>query len=279
MSQKCFITNDEISHQEMLGSQTFNYFTMCAISKKTGHEVAVSTAPHYHQGLLTQCFDTPFQLFPSNTPYEVYNSRLCTSPLIEEDLFKLDPNKNYVLNARFDYGCVYWGNIINEIKPLFPIKQTFLDQAQNIIDDLKLPIDIPLVSLTFRRGVYSFYMDSYMSYYENALKLIPSNALIMVMCDDFEWVNTSKELQHLLEGRNFVRANYKDYVQLSLITLSDYIILTPSSFCLLGAVLSKKDQTNIFPNFKNTPLYPLTKGFQFVVDNYFTNWIQVNFQC
>jgi hypothetical protein len=278
MSQKCFITNDEISHNEMLGSQTFNYFTMCAISKKTGHEVAISTAPHRFQGLLSQCFDTPFQLFPQDTSHDVYNSKLCTTPLIEEGLFNLDPNKNYVLNARFDYGCVYWGDILNEIKPLFKIKQTFLDEAQNIIQSLNLPPDVPLVSLTFRRGVCSFYMDDYMNYYENALKLVPSNALIMVMCDDFEWVNTSEKLQQLLEGRNFIRANYRDYVQLSLITLSDYNILNPSSFCLIGAILSEKSQINMFPNFHDTPLLRLICA-QFMVDKYFPNWIQVKFQC
>ena len=100
----------------------------------------------------------------------------------------------------------------------------------------------------------------------------------MVMCDDFEWVNTSKELQQLLEGRNFVRANYKDYVQLSLITLCDYNILNPSSFCILGAVLSKKSQVNIWPNFHDTPLLPLITA-QFTIDNYFPNWTQVKFQC
>lgn len=278
MPQKCFITNDGISHLEMLGSQTFNYFTMYAISKKTGHEIAISTAPHRFQGLLPQCFDTPFQFFPQDTPYEIYNSRLCTSPLIEEGLFNLDPNKNYVLNARFDYGSLYWGDILDEIKPLFKIKQTFLDEAQNIIQNLHLTPGRPLACITFRRGICSFYMDSYMNYYENALKLVPSDALIMVMCDDFEWVNTSKELQQLLDGRDFIRANYKDYVQLSLITLCDYNILNPSSFCLIGAILSEKSQTNIFPNFHNTPLQPFVVA-QFMIDKYFPDWVQVEFQC
>ena len=278
MSQKCFITNDGISHNEMLGSQTFNYFTMCAISKKTGHEVAISTAPHRHQGLISQCFDTPFQLFPQSVPYEIYNSKLCNVPSIEEDLFNLDPNKNYVLNARFDYGSLYWRDILDEIKSLFKIKQTFLDEAQSIIQNLYLEPNRPLACITFRRGVCSFYMDSYMNYYENALKLIPSDALIMVMCDDFEWVNTSKELQQLLDGRDFIRANYKDYVQLSLITLCDYNILNPSSFCLLGAILSEKSQINIFPNFHDTPLLHLICA-QSMVDNHFPDWIQVKFQC
>lgn len=278
MTQKCFITNDEISKNEMLGSQTFNYFTLCAIAKKTGHEVAISTAPHRFQGFIPQCFDTPFPLVPAFTPYDTYDSKLCTYPVIEEDLFNLNPYKNYVLNARFDYGSLYWGDILDEIKPLFKIKQPFLDEAQNIIQDLKLNPGTPLAAITFRRGICSFYMDSYMDYYEKALKLIPPDALIMVMCDDFEWVNTSKELQQLLEGRNFIRANYRDYVQLSLITLCDYNILNPSSFCLIGAILSKKSQVNIFPNFHDTPLLPLIAA-QFMVDRYFPDWIQVKFQC
>jgi hypothetical protein len=278
MSQKCFITNDGISQNEMLGSQTFNYFTLYAIAKKTGHEVAISTAPNRFQGFIPQCFDTPFQLFPQSISYDVYNSELCTSPLIEENIFNLDPNKNYVLNARFDYGSLYWRDVLDEIKPLFKIKQHFLDEAQNIIQDNRLDKNTPLVSLTFRRGICSFYMDRYMSYYENALKLVPPNALIMVMCDDFEWVNTSKELQQLLEGRNVLRANYKDYVQFSLITLCDYNILNPSSFCLTAAILSKKSQTNIFPNFHDTPLFPLVVA-QFMVDYCFPDWIQVKFQC
>jgi hypothetical protein len=278
MSQKCFITNDNISHNEMLGSQMFNYFTMYAISKKTGHEIAISAAPHRHQGLVSQCFDTPFSLFPSNVSYEIYHSKLCTSPIIEDDIFNLDPNKNYVINARFDYGWMYWKDILNEIKPLFKIKQTFLTEAQNIIDNIRPDKNTPLVSLNFRRGIYSFYMNDHMSYYENALKLIPQNAIIMVMCDDVEWVNTSEELKQLLDGRNFVRTNYKDYVQLSLITLCDYNILCPSSFCFLGSTLSEKSQINIFPYFHNTSLYHLTSGFQALVDNVFPNWTQVKFQ-
>jgi len=277
MLQKCFITNDGISQNEMLGSQTFNYFTLYAIAKKTGHEIAISTAPNLHQGLIPQCFDTPFSLFPQSTPYEVYNSELCTSPLIEESIFNLDPTKNYVLNARFDYSFLYWGGILDEIKPLFKIKQHFLDEAQSIIQNNRLDKNIPLVSLNFRRGVYSFYMNDYMSYYENSLKLVPPDALIIVMCDDSEWVNTSKELEQLLEGRNFIRANYKDYTQLSLITLCDYNILCASSFCVLGAILSKKSQTNIFPDFYNTSLFPLTSAFQFMVEKIFPNWIQVKF--
>jgi len=277
MSHKCFITNDQISQSEMLGSQTFNYFTLYAIAKKTGHEVAISTAPHRHQGLIPQCFDTPFPLFSQFLPYDTHTSKLCTSPVIEEELFTLSPYKNYVLNARFDYGSLYWGDILDEIKPLFKIKQTFLDEAQNIIQSIQLDKNVPLVSLNFRRGICSFYMDSYMSYYENALKLVPSDATILIMCDDFEWVNTSKELQQLLEGRNIVRANYRDYIQFSLITLCDYNILNPSSFCLLGAILSKKSQINIFPNFNDTPLLPLIAA-QFMVDRYFPNWTQVKFQ-
>ena len=278
MSKKCFITNDGISHLEMLGSQSFNYFTLYAIAKKTGHQVAISTAPHLFQGLLPQCFDLPFPLFPQSIPYDTYTSKLCTSPLIEEDLFNLDPNKNYVLNARFDYGSLYWGDILDEIKPLFKIKQVFLDEAQNIIQSIQPNKNTPLVSLTFRRGVCSFYMDTYMNYYENALKLVPDDAIIMVMCDDFEWVNTSKELEKLLEGRNVLRANYKDYVQFSLITLSDYNILNPSSFCLLASILSKKPQFNTFPNFHNTPLLHLITA-QFMVDKYFPDWTQVKFEC
>jgi len=278
MSQKCFITNDGISQNEMLGSQTFNYFTLYAIAKITGHEVAISIAPNRFQGFLPQCFDLPFQMFPQSLPHDICSSRLCTQPMIEGELFNLDPNKNYVLDARFDYGSLYWGDILDEIKPLFKIKQPFLDEARSIIQSVQPNKDIPLVSLTFRRGVCSFYMDSYMSYYENALKLVPSDAIIMVMCDDFEWVNTSKELQQLLEGRNVLRANYKDYVQLSLITLCDYNILNPSSFCLLGAVLSKKSQINIFPNFHDTHLHPLIVA-QYMVDKYFPDWIQVKFDC
>jgi hypothetical protein len=278
MSQKCLITNDGISNAEMLGSQTFNYFTLYAIAKKTGHEVAISTAPNRFQGFLPQCFDLPFQMFPQSLPHDVCSSRLCTQPMIEGELFNLDPNKNYVLDARFDYGSLYWKDILDELKSVFQIKQSFLDEAQQIIQDIKSDKDTPLVSLNFRRGVCSFYMDHYMDYYENALKLVPSDATIMVMCDDFEWVNTSKELQQLLEGRNVLRANYKDYVQLSLITLCDYNILNPSSFCLLGAILSKKSQINVWPNFNNTHLHPLIVS-QFTVDKYFPNWIQVKFKC
>jgi hypothetical protein len=262
----------------MLGSQTFNYFTLCAIAKKTGHQVAISTAPHRFQGLIPQCFDTPFPLFPQTIPYDVYDSKLCTAPLIEEDLFNLNPNKNYVLNARFDYGFLYWESILDEIKPFFKIKQIFIDEAQNIIQNIQSNNNAPLVALTFRRGICSFYMDTYMNYYENALKLVPPDATILVMCDDFEWVNTSKELQQLLEGRNVVRANYRDYVQYSLITLCDYNILNPSSFCLTAAILSKKSQINIFPNFHNTPLHPLVVA-QSMVDKCFPNWTQVKFQC
>jgi len=271
MQQKYYITNDGISHNEMLGSQTFNYFALYAISKKTGHEVAISTAPHLHQGLLPQCFDLPFSLFPQDAPYEIYNSSLCHVPVIEKELFNLNPNKNYIINARMDFSYVYWGKLLEELKSIFKIKQIFLEEAKNIIQN----INKPLACFNFRRGVYSFYMDNYMGYYKKALELIPSDAVILVMSDDFEWVNNSPDLLNLLEGREIIKANYKDYVQLSLITMSDYNVICPSSFPLLGHVLSKPSQTAIFPNFYNTSLYHLTSGFQKVVDEVFPNFVQI----
>lgn len=269
-----FITIDTMSQTEMLGSQTFNYFCLYAISKKTGHKVAISSVPYIHQGVVYECFDTPFSLFPSNTPYIVYNSNLCHTTIVEEELFKLDSNYNYVLNARFDYSSVYWKDILPELRDIFKIKQKHINDAKAIIDNNTKP----LVCLNFRRGVYPIYFDNYMNYYRKALELVPSNATIIVLSDDFDWINTSLELKDLLMGRDVIRANYSSYVQISLLTLCDYIICCPSSFCFLGAILAQKSHAvKIFPYLHGTELLNYFKGFQFAIDTALPDWIQVKF--
>jgi hypothetical protein len=274
MTEKHYITNDQISHTEMLGSQTFNYFCLYAISKKTGHEIAISSAPHLHQGVVLECYDIPFSLFPQNIPHRIYNSTLSHTNTIEEDLFKLDSNYNYVINARFDYSSIYWKNILPELKNVFKIKQKYLEEAKSIISNTTKPI----ACLNFRRGEYPFYMDTCMDYYKNALELIPSDATIIVLSNDFEWVNNSQELQQLLSGRNILRANFKNYVQLSLITLSDYIVSCPSSFPFIGSVLSQKEHITMYPDLQDHPhLFNMFKGFEYAVDTALQDWIKVKF--
>ena len=270
---KYYITNDLISHNEMLGSQTFNYFCLYAISKQTGHEVAISSAPHRHQGLILECFDTPFSLFPNNIAYKIHNSKLCGMPVVENDLFNIDPNCNYVINARFDYSSVYWKNLLPELKATFKIKPQYLKEAQGIINN----INEPIACLNFRRGIYSFYMDSYMNYYKNALEQIPKNTTLMLMSDDFEWVNTSLELKQLIKGRKVIRANFTNYVQLAIISLCDYNVCCPSSFCFIGSILSEKPHVTMFPYLHNTELFNMCGGFQFTVDDALTDWLQIKF--
>jgi hypothetical protein len=234
---KHYITNDLISHNEMLGSQTFNYFSLYAIAKKTRHEIAFSTVPHRFQGIVAECFDTPFSFFPYSEPYEIFNSTQCTIPILEENFYKLNSEKNYVINARFDYGCIYWSNLLQELTQVFKIKEKYINTAKSILSNFNNPI----VCLNFRRGDYPFYMDSYMEYYTNALEQTPKDSLIVILSNDFDWVDTSQELKKLLKNKkNILRANFLNYVQLAIITLSDYNICCPSSFCFLGSALNKK---------------------------------------
>lgn len=271
---KHYITNDLISHLEMLGSQTFNYFTLYAIAKKTGHEVAISTAPHRFQGIVTECFDTPFSFFPYNESFEIFNSTQCTIPILEENLYKLDIEKNHIINARFDYGCIYWSNLLQELAQIFKIKEKYINDAKFILSEFNKPI----VCLNFRRGDYPFYMDNYMEYYAKALEQTPQDSLIVILSNDFDWVDSSPELKKLLKNKkNILRANFLDYVQLAIITLSDYNICCPSSFCILGSILNKKNNVMMFPYLHDKELLTQAKAFQFMVDIAFPNCIQIKF--
>lgn len=233
---KFYITNDQVSCNEQLGSQTFTYFALYAISKHTGHEVAFSTKPNRFNGIVQECFDTPFSSFPENISYNTYDSTHCGQPIVEENLLKLDPNINFIINARFDYGYVYWKDLLPELKNIFKIKLKFLEEAKSIISD----IDKPIASLHFRRRDYPVYMDMHMNYYKNALASIPKDAVLLLFSDDFEWINNSQELQELVRDRKTIKANFNKYVSLSLLTLTDYNICSPSCFAILGSVLSQK---------------------------------------
>lgn len=271
---KHYITNDIISCNEMLGSQTFNYFCMYAISKHTGHEVAFSTMPNRFFGVVEECFDTPFSAFPENVDYQIYNSQYCNSPVIEENILKLDPNCNYILNARFDYGYVYWKNIVPEIKNIFKIKTKFLEIANSIIKK----IGKPTCCVNFRRGDYPIYMDSYMDYYKNALEQIPKDVTLLIISNDFEWVNNSSELTYLFKDREVIRANFINYIQLSLMTLSDYNICCPSCFGILGSVLAKNpNHILIHPYVKNSCLKDYFLHFQILIENVFSNFKLIKF--
>lgn len=272
--EKRYITINGISQCEMLGSQTLNYFCLYAISKRTGHEVAISTAPHCFQGIIPECFDTPFSLFPQNVPCEIFHSKLCHNPEIEEDLYKLDLNHNYDINACFYYGYLYWKDILPELKTKFKIKSKFLEEAQNIIND----IGRPTACLNFRRGTYPLYMDNYMDYYKRALEQIPNDVVLLLLSEDFNWINSSKELQQLVEGREVVRANFLNYVQLSLLSLCDYNVCCPSSFCILGSILSTNPkQVVMFPYLSDAKLHNTFFVFRCMVNETFPSWLQIKF--
>lgn len=271
---KHYITNHIQSIGEMLGSQTLTHFCLYAIAKQTGHEVALSTAPNQFQGVVPECFDIPFSTFPQNTPHQVYNSTLCYAPVVEEELFKLNPNVNYVINARFDYGYVYWKDLLPELKTIFKIKSKFLDEAKSIINR----ISKPTACLNFRRGVYPVYMDKYMDYYKKALEQIPKDVVLLLFSDDFDWINSSEELKQLVEGREVVRANFINFVQLSLMSLSDYNVCSPSCFSFVGSLLSSNlNQIVMFPYLHQTELMNVFGHFQQWVDGALPTWKQIKF--
>jgi len=270
-----YITNNTISSTERLCSQLFNYCVLYSISKKTGHEVALSTSPNRYMGLLSKCFDNLFPDFPLNEPHETINSKLCNHSTIEMELYNLNPNTNYVINGRFDYGYLYFKNDISEIIKKIKFHDDILDKTNSIIKNIQKP----LVSLNFRRTDYPFYMDSYIEFYKKALDKIPDEAHILLISDDFDWINNSPVLNDLIYTRETSKANYNNFIQLCLMSKCDYNVCCPSSFSIWGSLLNMKNHKTFFPYTKNTSLNDITKFFHEMVDTLpiCKNWEMIHF--
>lgn len=277
MNKKYITISKNLIREARLGSQMFNYLTLYSIAKKTGHEVALVPAfeaspfDFQYSDLVSNCFDKPFSLFPQNEPYDVYNSKFCHTNVIEEELLNLDSTKNFIVNARFDCGYIYFKDYLHEFPFLFKFQQTVLEQAQKIIQNIKQSI----TTVHFRRGDYGFYMDTFINYYEQAFNKIPNDSFLLLLSEDKDWINNSIELKNLVKDKNVIRPNSNEFVDLCLMTMSDYNICCPSSFSLLGSVLNPKPHTTIYPLLNNTAAFQHIQHIQSYVEQTHKDWVLI----
>lgn len=206
-----------------LGNQMFQYAALRGLSER--HQTPYSI-PNNTQ--LHQCFK-----LPSTLSYVAY-------PVIQEQCYEFD--ERIFENASGDlYGFFqtekYFSHIEDQIRKDF----TFCDKIYDICLHYRrhiLPDEV--VALHVRRGDYltdpNFVLLG-LDYYNEALKHFP-NTKIMVFSDDINWCR-----ENFASSKFNFSLSSNPFIDLCLMSLCDYHIISNSSFSWWGSWLAKSKKT------------------------------------
>ena len=206
-----------------LGNQIFQYSALKGIAKHN------STEYYFPQNTsLSECFNIP-----------VKELKICSLPL-QETTYEFDDK---IFNS-FEgdlYGFFqtekYFSHIENELRKDFTFHDIILNSCTHYRNHI---LSEKVVSLHVRRGDYitdpNFNLLDY-SYYQNALEYFP-DLEVMIFSDDITWCE-----QNFIGNRFKFSYSNNPYIDLCLMSLCDYHIISNSSFSWWGSWLAKSKKT------------------------------------
>jgi len=245
-----YIFMPDIGYGDQLGSQMHNFAVMYAISKKTGHKLAIHESSldiGKGQRRFIEAFDYPITILRSLSYKEI-----CVKPMpqcyldIDEDIININPNLNYAIRSRFDYSFCYWIHLLDEvINNLFVFRKEHIIKATAFYDTLKP--NKKVVSMHFRRTDYlaSSALNLSLNYYIEALTYFnKENYQILVFSDDIEWCKTTLPSVFSKWNMEFSENN-SAYVDMYLMSMCHSNIIANSTFSSWGAWLNRRSDKKV----------------------------------
>jgi hypothetical protein len=200
------ITFQQIGSYGRLGNQLFQYAILKSISLKKGYEIVlpnfINNKIWHNQPCLLNNFKLPSCRFEENIFYEqTYSEKNLRS--YDEKIYDVNDNTNFF---GFFQNPKYYEDIREELISEFEIRDEIMEKITNFLSKFNTPV----VSLHVRRGDLSDssntidfdWVNDYSkgsilnNYYEQALRLIPSDSTILLFTGgsrendtkgDFEW--------------------------------------------------------------------------------------------
>jgi hypothetical protein len=219
------ISFNNIGYMGRLGNQMFQYAALKGIARHKGYQYSISK-----ENVLNECFKIP----------ETLPNQNCQS--INEKKFEFDQSffdncPDNIDIAGYFQTEKYFSHIEQELRKDFRfcdiIYETCSHYRKHILSE-------KVVALHVRRGDYitdpNFCLLD-LDYYTEALKYFPDSE-IMVLSNDINWCRE----QFISERFKFSFSN-NPFIDLCLMSLCDYHIISNSSFSWWGSWLAKSKKT------------------------------------
>ena len=206
-----------------LGNQMFQYAALKGIAAQ--HQVPYNLPPNT---LLHQCFEIP------------HKKSTIIQPQIKERFYEFDPELfSHIEGDLYGYfqSQKYFSHIEDDLRKDF----TFCDIIYKPCSHYhKHILSTETVALHIRRGDYitdpNFVLLD-LDYYHRALEYFPNNEIIIVS-DDIEWCKKQ------FRGNRFrFSLSNNQFIDLCLMSLCNYHIISNSSFSWWGSWLAKSKKT------------------------------------
>lgn len=272
-----------------LASQIQQYMSLFAVAKENGKEIIFSEKMKTN-GVgfqFSKILDIPIS-FESDSFFEEFIPiQPDDSVVVDPFLFDLDPDKNYIIDGRFDLFH-YWYPKYADVALNWKWNSVYLERANNRFIDLKKS-GKELVSVHVRRGDYLLPHHHHfcilgLDYYNEAINQFMGEIEkyhFVVFSNEIEWCK-----ENLIEGDmvTFIQPGAEDYglsapsetgiEDLILMSLCDHNIIGNSSYSWWAAFKNQnKDKRVVCPKnyLKNY------SSFKHINGNYYPQeWIAIN---
>ncbi len=260
-----FVTMKNIGLNGRLGNQMFQYAILYKVSKKYDLPIHI---PIYDESYVcsentTDKRKTKIQKYFSNLEFKILHNSDNSFDVNEKNFDFNDEylNLNFLNIKNCLFKCVnyngyfqsykYFDDIYEDICRIFTFNNDIKEKSEKFLNSIKFISDKPIVSIHIRRGdlsnfngfgppITKNFINNSIEYLKN--KIIDFN--ILVLTDDLKWAKDN--LVDVMNKKNYdfniFYSNNDDSVDLCLLTLSDHLIISNSSFSWWGAYLNKNPQ-------------------------------------
>jgi hypothetical protein len=234
------------------GSQLQQYASILSIAKQNNKKVIFPkyslSLDNSHGFRIIEAFDLDITFvdddFKEDFVYWGHN----TQKEVDENVFNLEPDKNYIFTNRFN-SFKYWYPYIREtIYEKFVFFEQIEKEANEMLKDIKSK-NSPIVSMHARKGDYlddihlNVYCQLDFTYYKKALdSLKETDPTILLFSNDIEWCQN--HLNQLSPNIYYVKGS-NDYVDMCLMSKCDHNIIANSFFSWWAALLNKHKNKKI----------------------------------
>jgi len=251
-----FITNNQIGTNGRLANQLFQYAVLLVFSKIHNVKIKIpiiKTNNKYKRFRLDEIFNLKYEILDdSDKILGTYNEK---SENFDENIYKLGfsyKNKgNINLNGWFQ-SVKYFENFNIHIHKQFQIKNEILLKAKNIYKSYKKNDEI-IIALHIRLGDYlsdfnklirinvgnNKFIELFKNYFEKKYK----NCKFLIISDDIKWCKNN-----LNTYKNFIYSDNSDIIDFCLLTLSDNLVVSPSTFGWWAFYLNQNAKEVFLPN-------------------------------
>ena len=245
-----YIAMTGLSLTENLGSQMWNFATLYAISRRTGHRIIFFTEHanqgkglrlHYHFHGLPLELISMYDLDESERTVIVYP--VTRDVTVDSNVYLLDSRHNYNFTGLF-ISYKYWYSRRDEVAQMYQFDPATVIEAQSLIERTPRARGRQIVAVHVRRCDYinGIFVNATREYYDAAFAHFDDATVnYLIFSDDLPWCRATFQ--------DKTNISYSDasspIVDMCAMSLCDHNIIANSSFSFWGAFLNRNPNKRV----------------------------------